>query len=77
MAEGTEEFDTKVMDNWKRRRRFMYVVTLAIISGIAYVLYHDMTSEPAEAMVTMGLFTLGGIVGSYVFGAVWDDRKSK
>lgn len=63
--------------NWERRRRFMYCVTLWIALAITWVLYKGLDTQPAEAMVTIGLITIGGIVGSYVFSATWQDVRLK
>ena len=63
--------------SWKNRRRFMFTVSAWIIAAISYVLYTKLNTSPAEAMVTMGLLALAGIIGSYVFGATWQDIKRK
>lgn len=62
-------------NNWQRRRKFMYIVSGFCMLCIAYILYKDLNSSTAENAVTMAFFTLASIVGSYVFGAVWDDKK--
>jgi len=55
----------------------MFTVSAWIIAAISYVLYTKLNTSPAEAMVTMGLLALAGIIGSYVFGATWQDIKRK
>lgn len=59
--------------SWQIRRRFMFTVSAFCMWAIAYVLYKDLTSGPADTTVTMAFVTLLGIVGSYVFGATWED----
>ena len=58
---------------WTRRRRFMYCVAAFCAASISYVLGLDKQGAVAETAVTMAFLTLGGITGSYVFGAVWQD----
>jgi len=42
---------------------------------IAYVLGSGLDTAPADTAMTMAFLTLLGIVGSYVFGATWDDHN--
>ena len=59
--------------SWRIRRRFMFAVTAFCMWAIAYVLWKGLTTGPADTAVTMAFLTLIGIVGSYVFGATWED----
>lgn len=59
--------------SWRIRRRFMFAVTAFCMWVIAYVLWKGLTTGPADTAVTMAFLTLIGIVGSYVFGATWED----
>lgn len=59
--------------SWRIRRRFMFAVSAFCMWTIAYVLWRDLSSGPADTAVTMAFLTLLGIVGSYVFGATWED----
>lgn len=59
--------------SWRIRRRFMFVVSAFCMWAVAYVLWKDLSSGPADTAVTMAFLTLLGIVGSYVFGATWED----
>jgi len=51
----------------------MYAVTLFCAATIAYVLFKGMDTKVAETAVTASFLCMGGIVGSYVFGAAWQD----
>lgn len=65
-----------MLDNnyqWAKRRRFMYVVSAFLMIVVGYALIRDLESAVAEAAVTMSIIGLLGIVGSYVFGAAWQD----
>lgn len=53
----------------------MFAISAFCVLVISYVLYRDMQSAVAEVAVTMSFVTLMSIVGSYVFGATWDDKN--
>lgn len=59
--------------NWRIRRRFMFVVAAFCMLTVGYVLLKDLSSGPADTAVTMSFVTLISILGSYVFGAAWED----
>lgn len=59
--------------SWARRRKFMYIVTGFCMVSVAYVLFKDMQGSVAETTVTMSFLAIISIVGSYVFGAAWQD----
>ena len=61
--------------SWRIRRRFMFAVSAFCMWTVAYVLWRDLSSGPADTAVTMSFLTLLGIVGSYVFGATWEDIR--
>lgn len=66
--------------SWKVRRRFMFAVTAFCMACVMYILYKNLESSVAETTITMAFFCLSTIVGSYVFGATWQDinmAKSK
>ena len=63
--------------SWENRRRFMYTVSLFCAGAIVYCLGMNLQSAVAETAVTMSYATLIGIVGSYVFGATWDDKNAR
>ena len=55
----------------------MFAVTIFCMGSIAYVLWTGLDTKAAEAAVTMAFATLLGTVGSYVFGATWEDNSSR
>lgn len=61
--------------SWVLRRRFMWVVSSFCMGVIAYVLGSGLDTAPADTAMVFAFLTLLGIVGSYVFGAAWDDRN--
>jgi hypothetical protein len=59
--------------SWHARRRMLWLTTIFCMLAISYVLYTGMTGSVAETVVTMSFFTIVSMVGSYVFGAAWQD----
>lgn len=59
--------------SWTQRRRMLILVTAFCMITIAYILWQDLQSEVAEVAVTMSFLIMGTNVGSYVFGATWQD----
>lgn len=59
--------------SWALRRRFLFAVSAFCCWTIGYVLYRGLDTGPADTAVTMAFLTLIGNVGSYVFGATWQD----
>lgn len=62
---------------WTVRRRFMFAVSGFCMLVIGYILIRGLDTGPADTAMTMAFFTLIGIVGSYVFGATWEDVATK
>ena len=61
--------------NWRVRRRIVHA-TLAFCGGIiVYVLTAGQDSSVAEAAVSGAYLLAGAVIGSYVFGAVWEDTR--
>ena len=64
-------------DNWPKRRRLMYVVLLWAIVASSYILYLGRDLELDRTAFVMLISLIISIVGSYVFGAVWDDADKR
>lgn len=63
--------------SWKNRRRFMVSVTLFICAFMVFTVLYLGDTPTTSTVVTMGFTAITGIVGSYVFGAVWDHREAR
>lgn len=63
------------LDTWKKRRKFMYLCAVFCMASIGWILVTGLDTESAEAAVTFAFLTLSGTVGSYVFGAVYEDTR--
>ena len=58
---------------WRNRRRAMWSALVFCMASIAYVLVMRLESSVAETTVTMSFLSIMSIIGSYVFGAAWQD----
>jgi hypothetical protein len=58
---------------WRKRRRYLYILTAFCMLVIAYCLYMGKEDRVAETAVTMSYWSLIAFAGSYVFGAAWQD----
>lgn len=61
--------------SWKIRRRTMFAALAFSMLVVGYVLFTGMETAAAETAVAMAFSTIIATVGSYVFGATWDDKR--
>jgi hypothetical protein len=60
-------------EGWKHRRRFMWVVQAFCMYCIYYVMISGLDTRVNETIVMSAFLTMASILGSYVFGAAWQD----
>lgn len=53
----------------------MYSVVAFSMACVAWALYKDTDTAVMQAAVTMAFGTISAVTGSYVFGAIWEDKK--
>ncbi len=64
-------------DNWRRRRKVMFAALGFIAANLQYLIIWGKPDSLRET-IAIGLVGAGvGIIGSYVFGAVWDDSNRR
>ena len=59
---------------WNKRRQMMWAAFAFFVLVILWCLWQDSDTEVAQNAVTMAFTGIISVVGSYVFGAVWDDK---
>lgn len=65
------------LDNWPIRRKWMLSVLLWAVGNAQYIIvWGDDTVLNQSALYAL-LALIAGIIGSYVFGAVWDDNDKR
>lgn len=74
----TKEVVNELMvDGWPIRRRVMFAALAFCAGNVQYLLiWGDDTSLNKEIATTL-LWVMAAIVGTYVFGAVWDDMNRR
>jgi hypothetical protein len=60
---------------WKNRRRVVFLSLTFCAGIIAYLAVWGADTAVNEAIATGVLILAASIIGSYVFGAVWDDKN--
>lgn len=61
------------MGSWRIRRRFMFAVSAFCMLIIGYIIFRGIDTETAQTAINMAFLCLISILGSYVFGATWED----
>ena len=61
--------------SWVWRRTFLWAVNVFCAWTIGYVLWNKLDTRPADTAVMMAFVVMATSVGSYVFGASWDDKN--
>ena len=63
--------------SWRVRRRIIHITLVLCALQIGYLTIWGKDTRLAETLA-LGAYTLAGaVIGSYVFGAVWEDVKIK
>ena len=70
---------TKVREahDWTNRRRVVQLSLIFCAGSIGYIVYNPGSGEAAITRGSIGQALIAGalgIIGTYVFGAAWDDR---
>lgn len=62
--------------SWTHRRRIIYGTLIFCALCVLYLMiFGNDTSRLHETIANSAFFLAGGVIGSYVFGAVWDDKN--
>lgn len=61
--------------SWRIRRRIIVGTLLYCAAMVLYLAVWGDSTSLAEAIATGLILLAGSVIGSYVFGAVWDDRN--
>ena len=62
---------------WKYRRRIIFLALAFCAGATAWCLTGRVDTELAETAILALCGLSGSIIGSYVFGAAWDDRNAE
>lgn len=64
------------MGNWKNRRRTIFATLGFVAAEIVYLTVGGDDTRLNETIAMSLVMLAGSVIGSYVFGAVWDDKNS-
>lgn len=62
---------------WAIRRRIIIGTLLWAATLVTWLAVWGRPTSLSEAIATNLLLLMGGVIGSYVFGAVWDDQSRR
>jgi hypothetical protein len=64
-----------IQGSWKIRRRIITGTLLFCAATVSYIVFKGTDSHINETIVTSAFALAGMVIGSYVFGAVYEDTK--
>lgn len=64
-------------DGWPVRRRVMFLALTYVAANVQYLAIWGNDTALNSTIATNLLWVGGGIIGAYVFGAVWDDMNRR
>lgn len=62
---------------WQVRRRIVVVTLIWCIVLISYLAIWGKADTLREAIATSLVLLMGSVIGTYVFGASWDDKNQR
>lgn len=62
---------------WKNRRRYLIFVTVFTMLVMVFALVFRPEASVSRVVIEMGFLAIVSFVGSYVFGAVWDQANER
>lgn len=69
--------DILARSSWAIRRRIIIATLIWCAMLVTYLAIWGRPTSLSEAIATNLLLLMGGVIGSYVFGAVWDDQSRR
>lgn len=61
--------------SWKNRRRVIWLTLIFCAGCVGYVLWDGSETVSAQTAVMCSFGLAATVIGSYVFGAAWDDKN--
>ncbi|PCI14271.1 MAG: hypothetical protein COB71_02780 [Thiotrichales bacterium] len=75
MAVDTEAAELIKKPGWNRRFGIVLCTLLFCAGCVGYILWADKDTETTRLIVIVLTMLAGAVIGSYVFGAAWDDKN--
>lgn len=70
-------FDKFGSDDWRIRRRIIILLLLWSVGTVTYITIFGPPDQLREAIATSLILLIGSIVGSYVFGVIWENKTKQ
>ena len=61
---------------WQVRRRIIVITLIFCAALVTYITFKGTDSRTAETIVQSAFYLAGAVIGSYIFGAAWQDRAA-
>lgn len=61
--------------SWSVRRRIIVSTLIFCAYVVIYIMHNGTDNKLNETIVTCAFLLSGSVIGSYVFGAIWEDNK--
>lgn len=71
--EPTTNRDPEFRPKWENRRRTMFATLVFCAAVIVFVIGWGEDTRLNETALQFAFITGGGVLGSYIFGAAWED----
>jgi hypothetical protein len=65
----------KTLDSWRVRRKVIFTSLSLCFIILLYLLFFGEDTRLNETLANGAFLLSGSVIGAYVFGAVWDDKK--
>lgn len=62
---------------WKIRRKVIFSTLMFCAAEVGYLTFAGQDTQLHQAIATSLILLAGSVIGSYVFGAVWDDNNAR
>lgn len=67
-------YDKLGSDDWRIRRRIVILVLLWCAAIVTYLAIRGEPDTLREAIATALILLMGSVIGSYVFGVIWENK---
>ena len=68
---------TRPSPGWAVRRRIIFTTLIFCALCVVYIIFKGNDTRVYETVVMSAFALAGMVIGSYVFGAVWDDKSRR
>ncbi len=62
-------------NSWKTRRRIIYTTLVFCAGCVVYLVFAGQDTQLHLTIANGVILLAGSVIGSYIFGATWDDKK--